>query len=274
MKKTAATIVFSLIAVATFAAPPSKSANKTRPIAEKSAISAEQKTTASLLSGYKLVWSDEFDGKSLNTAEWNYRTDSKEWSTQKKENISLADGKLRVALKKEKAGNKEYTGGGVISKRKFKYGYYEARLKAPAGAGWHTSFWLMKADGYGGTEPNEATLELDICETDSVKLHLYAVCVHRWNPQPHKSFGVKEVRTPDLSANFHVWGCEVTPKCINYYFDGKLVQTVNVEQYLQGNMNIWLTVIASKLGGTKAVDDAKLPAAAEYDYVRFYEKIQ
>lgn len=32
--------------------------------------------------GYKLVWSDEFNGDALDTNQWDYRTDSKMWSTQ------------------------------------------------------------------------------------------------------------------------------------------------------------------------------------------------
>jgi len=42
---------------------------------------------------------------------------------------------------------KHYTGGGIISKQTFKYWYFEARFKVPAGAGWHNSFWTMLHDG-------------------------------------------------------------------------------------------------------------------------------
>ena len=84
--------------------------------------------------------------------------------------------------------------------------------------------------------------------------------------------GWKKVSTPDLAANFHVFGCEFTPETVKYFFDGKLVQTVDATKFPHSEQNIWLTVIATSLGRTKAVDDTKLPAAAEFDYVRFYEK--
>ena len=222
--------------------------------------------------GYKLVWSDEFDGAELDTQKWDYRTDSKMWSTQKPENVKVADGKLVLGVKKEKAGGKEYTGAGVISKRTFKYGYYEARFKVPPGAGWHTSFWMQKHDGKGGTNPADAVQELDVCENDSVNLKKYGVNTHQWNPKPHKTFGGKGISTPDLSADFHVWGCEFTGKEVKYFFDGKVVQTVDATKFPHGDQNIWLTTIATSLGGTKAVDESKLPAAAQYDYVRYYEK--
>jgi len=223
------------------------------------------------LPGYKLSWADEFDGDKLDTAKWDYRTDSKHWSTQKPENVSVADGRLKLAAKKENAGGKEYTGGGVISKMAFKYGYYEAKFKVPPGAGWHTSFWMMKHDGTGGTGTADTRQELDVCENDSVNPYLYYISTHRWKPEPHKST-TKYVITPNLSAGFHVWGCEFTPETVKYFFDGKLVQTVDATWFPHAEQNIWLTTIASSLGMTCAVDETKLPAAAEYDYVRFYEK--
>ena len=89
------------------------------------------------------------------------------------------------------------------------------------------------------------------------------------------------MKTPDLSAGFHVFGCEFTPTTVKYFFDGDLVQTVDVTNvrkkdgtaadFPHGDQNIWLTSIASHLGGTKAVDDDKLPATAEFDYVRFFK---
>jgi len=222
--------------------------------------------------GYQLVWADEFDGGQLDTNKWDFRTDSKMWSTQKRENVSVRDGHLILAVKKEEAGGKHYTGAGIISKPAFKYGYYESRFKVPPGAGWHTSFWMMKHNGSGGTGPTVSAQELDVCENDSVNLKDYGVNVHKWSPAPHVAMGHKSVTTPDLSADYHLFGCEFTPKTVNYFFDGRLVQTVTVTNFAHSDQHIWLTTIASNLGGTKAVDDAKLPATAEFDYVRFYEK--
>ena len=231
--------------------------------------------------GYRLAWSDEFDGASLDTGKWDYRTDSKMWSTQKPENVSVSHGLLRIAVQKAESGRMHYSGGGVISRESFQYGYYEARLRIPAGAGWHTSFWMMFHNGKGGTGGDSAFQELDVIENDSISHYGYGVNIHKWKGA-HVPFGGKRVKTPDLAAEFHVYGCEFTPSMVNYYFDGKLVQSVDVTKaVMKGNVpvdfehgpqNIWLTSIASPLGGTKAVDDTLLPSAAEFDYVHFYEK--
>lgn len=223
--------------------------------------------------GYRLVWSDEFDGTSLDMSRWVYRTDERMWSRQKPENVAVRDGKLILTVKKESSGKMEYTGAGIISRKRFLYGYYEARFKVPSGTGWHTSFWMMRHGGNGGTDPAKTLQELDVCENDSVNPRVYGVNVHRWNPKPHRSLGHRIIPSPDLSKDFHIFGCEFTPELMTYFLDGKPVQTVPATEFPHGEQNIWFTVIASWLSGTKAVDDTHLPAAAECDYVRFYEKI-
>ena len=203
--------------------------------------------TAAPPAGYKLAWSDDFDGTALDTNRWDYRTDSKHWSTQKPQNVSVSGGLLHLAVKKEEAGDKHYTGSGVISHEPFKYGYYESRFKVPPGAGWHTSFWMMKHDKSGGTNPDASRQELDVCENDSVKPTSYGVNTHKWIPKPHQGMGGKSVKTPDLSADFHVFGCEFTPETVKYFFDGKVVLSVDATKFPHGEQHIWLTTIASQL---------------------------
>ena len=224
--------------------------------------------------GYTLVWSDEFDGDALDLTKWVYRTDSKHWSTQTPENVTVSNGMLLLRVKKESLRGKAYTGAGVISSQLFKYGYYESRFRVPPGAGWHTSFWLMKHNAKGGTGIEVARQEIDICEQDSVDPFSYTVNLHDWEGghENHKSYGHKRIKTEDLSASFHVWGCEFTAQHIRYYVDGNLVQEQDATRQNHGEHNIWLTTIASHLYQTKAVDDTKLPSAAVCDYVRFYEK--
>lgn len=220
--------------------------------------------------GYKLAWADEFNGSALDSAQWTYRTDSKHWSTQLPVNITVNGGSLVIHLKKEKAGGKEYTGGGVITKSPFRFGYYESRFRILAGPGWHSSFWMMGHDGSGGTGTTKTAIELDVIENDTGNLTSYGVNVHRWQGQ-HIARGHKNVPTPPLSE-WHTYGAEYTPTQVQYFFDGQLVQTVDVSDLPQSGLHIWLTSIASHLGKTQAVDDAKLPGRVEYDYVRFYTR--
>ncbi len=117
---------------------------------------------------YQLAFSDDFDGASINTEKWNFRTGPRMWSEQRAANVTVRDGTLRLALKKEKAGDLDYTAGGLISKQAFRYGYYEARVKMPAGRGWHTSFWLMQNGRKTGLD--DRFQEIDICEQELAQL--------------------------------------------------------------------------------------------------------
>jgi len=229
-------------------------------------------TPTAPLVGYTLAWNDEFAGTNLDAAKWDYRTDSKNLSLQKPENVSVKDGLLHLALKKEAAGGKKYTGAGIISKPAFKYAYYEARIKMPAGAGWHTAFWLMKSDGSGTTDFQAASQGIDVADNDSIDHEGYKVVLNKYNPEPPANYGFTRLPTPDLSAEFHVFGCEFTPECVNYYLDGQLVHVVDARQIPHGEQNLWVSSIASHLGGTLQVDDSALPQETLCDYVRVFTR--
>jgi beta-glucanase (GH16 family) len=243
--------------------------------------------------GYELTWSDEFDADFLDRSKWNFRTDTKHWSTQLPRNIAFSDSNLLITLNKiahdgtdlnttaavlsksfygyvPEGGEGQYTGGGVISKDAFGYGYFETRMRIMAGKGWHSSFWLMSHDGSGGTGTAAADLELDIVENDSIDPLSYGVTTHKWKGG-HESYGQKRVATLPL-FDYHVYGCEYTPAVVKYFFDGELVQTVDISSLPQGKFNIWLTSIGSSLGDTDSVDDSRLPGHVDFDYVRFYRK--
>jgi hypothetical protein len=69
-----------------------------------------------------------------------------------------------------------------------------------------------------------------------------------------------------------VWGRAFTPRRIDYYVDGRLVQSLDATVIPHGPQNIWLTSVAAPLGGTKSVDDSELQAVAEFHYVRHFAK--
>lgn len=219
------------------------------------------------LGDYALVWSDEFNAEKLDTSLWDYRTDTKFWSTGREANVTESGGYLHIALKKEKAGKSEYTAGGVVSKRGFRYGFYEASIKIQAGKGWHTSFWMTahKSEVTGGRQ------EIDVCENDSIDVKSYSVNLHQWKPI-HRIFDTKKVKTSDLTSEFHVWGCEFTPQKVRYFFDGEQVGSMDAKEIVHDDQSIWINCFAAPLQKTMHVEDDKLPGEVLVDWVRFYEK--
>lgn len=245
-----------------------------------------------------LVFSDEFNGNALDPSKWYYRTGGRILSFQKPDNVRVSGGLLHIDLKKEDAGGKHYTAGGVISKQQFKYGYFEARFRVPHAAGWHTSFWTMQYQPplnkhgqvdyaeqveRGGEETGKPhlTQEIDICEQDSANAHSYSAGVIDWSPKDPKhrrNFGrvyYKGDKVPDLAAGFHVFACEFTPQKVRFFLDGKLTHETDATKFPHGPQNVWLTSVAALWGNPakpKHMDDHALPDEAAFDYIRIYEK--
>jgi beta-glucanase (GH16 family) len=64
--------------------------------------------------GYTLKWSDEFNGTSVDTSLWNFRTDTKALSAQRAQNVTEGGGVMSINLKKEPFNGMSYTGGGLV----------------------------------------------------------------------------------------------------------------------------------------------------------------
>ena len=228
--------------------------------------------------GYEKVFSDEFEGDKIDTQKWGFRLDSKLLSTQRPENVSVKDGKLEIALRKESVGDKAYTAGGVISREKFVYGYYEACFKTPPAEGWHTAFWAMRKRFPDEPKGPSALLELDFCEQDGGDPNFYSFGVinqsryhQRKNRQSWNAGRWVIEDAPDTSASFNVWGCEFTPEVTRFYFNGRLTKEISSAGFPHDEMNVWMSVIASNLKGDRWVDDSKLPNVVQCDYIRVYQ---
>ena len=145
---------------------------------------------------WELVWSDEFDGNSLNTAKWNFEEDcygggnnERQCYTKSKKNVSVSDGFLKItALKRKTKGFafpkswREGTEGSLRGKKRFEkvkrpfssgrittknkgdwlYGRFEARMKLPLGQGAWPAFWMLPTSNSYGTWPLSG--EIDIME--------------------------------------------------------------------------------------------------------------
>lgn len=217
--------------------------------------------------GYKLVWSDEFDGDAVDETKWTYRLRGKADSEQLKENVEVKDGHLVIHLRKEQHGQYEYTGGGVHSLDTFVYGYYESRLKVPSAEGWHTAFWVFP-------EVFKTGSEIDFIEQDSGDPYLFSIGASdkRFPPWPDRSVGRWIVTdAPNMAEDFIVIGGEFTPDFVRFYMNGKLLHEMDSGIFPHAPMDVRLTAIASRKKGDRFQDDARLPDNAMFNYVRVYQ---
>ncbi|WP_326764015.1 glycoside hydrolase family 16 protein [Streptomyces sp. NBC_01591] len=223
-------------------------------------------------SGWTLAFGDEFDDTTVDTAKWNFRTDVKAYSAQRKENVTESGGSLSINLKKEAYAGKEFTGGGVVSKQRLRYGYYETRARINDGSGWHSSFWLMGGDG-STTFPADQRTEVDGFEIDSVNPTKLAHNVHSWKGSGatgpvHYGSGTYDSGL-DL-RQWHTYGIDWSESGVKFYLDGTLKYTAayTPDQWTHDYTAIWLTSIAY---GT-VPDATRLPSAMQFDYVRYWQR--
>ena len=91
---------------------------------------------------YVLVWSDEFNGTSVNTSNWNFETGAGGWGNNEQQyyrsqNATVSNGNLVITAKRESYGGANYTSARMTTKgkRQFTYGKMEARINHPLGQG-------------------------------------------------------------------------------------------------------------------------------------------
>lgn len=125
---------------------------------------ADNSPQSGATNGYELVWSDEFNGTTLNTKAWNIEVNgngggNNELQYYRSENVSVGteptsgENCMIITSKKESFGGKSFTSGRVNSMGKvaFKHGKIEARIMMPKTAnGLWPAFWMMGNDMNAG----------------------------------------------------------------------------------------------------------------------------
>src|SRR5579871_4087628 len=86
---------------------------------------------------YQLIWDDEFNGTSVNTANWNIDVGNPGVNSEQEyyqaANATVSNGNLVITAQQQSVGGQPYTSAKLESYGKFSttYGRIEARIKLP-----------------------------------------------------------------------------------------------------------------------------------------------
>ncbi len=234
---------------------------------------------------YKLVWSDEFNGRGRpDPKKWDYeygkvRNNEPQFYTRnRRENSRVEGGNLVLEARKEEFEGSHYTGASLITLNKFhfQYGKVEVRAKLPGGMGTWPAIWMMGADRPQVGWPRCA--EVDIMEHIAYEPSTIFGTLHQISPdgKGHVSKG-GTTKIPDATEQFHVYGLEWTPKAMkmmvddNVYFEypyqGPTSWTFDRPMYLLINF-----AIGGAWAGKNGIDDSCFPQKFLIDYVRVYQR--
>jgi len=250
------------------------------------------------LAALSLVWSDEFDGTSLDTDNWTIDIgdgcpDLCGWGNNELEyyladNVTVADGNLTLTTRQQYYGGRQYTSGKVHTRDKqvFLYGRMEMRAKIPTGGGMWPAFWMMPQDDvYGGWASSG---EIDIMEAANATTSIGGTIHYggSW-PENASSGGSYSLGGANFADEYHVYAVEWEPEEIRWYVDDVLYSTKYSWQWYSSGApdnplapfdQDFYIILNAAIGGdytgctSPSCITADLPQEFLIDYVRVYQE--
>ncbi len=255
-----------------------------------------RKTTGVDLDEYELVFSDEFQGTSLDFSKWatsylwgpniiinseeQYYVDTRSDPDFGYDPFKLDGEVLTInsvptpAALSDKALGQPYLSGVITSRDAFNftYGYAEARARTPFGRGFWSAFWLLNTNYDGGDEP-----EIDIMEhighNQDTAYHTYHYYDHSGDTTTLHSTESMPVTGIDYTSDFHTFAVDWSPGTLVFYVDG--VETHRINDPRVSNVDMYVIANTAIGGWWPGSPDATTEFPAEYalDYIRVYQRI-
>jgi beta-glucanase (GH16 family) len=236
---------------------------------------------------WKLTFSDEFSGASLDTDKWAHRLPGPRHDAINASNAVSVSGGL-LTIKTYTDAGIHYTG--MIGTQEIfeqTFGYFEARMKFHSSAGQWSAFWLTSPT-YGNPigDPGQAGTEIDIAEHRATNPNgadlrsRYVSAVH-WDGYGAEHQQVAKTHGPLAGlANdtWHTYGLRWSPSGYEFYFDDALMWTVTQavsrrDEYLILSSEVrdgnWAGDVPAGGYGTFASSVTNM----QVDYVRVYSSV-
>lgn len=240
-------------------------------------------------SGWGLLWSDEFNDTSINTANWTHEqvkwphNSEMEYYTARLNNSWTANGHLVIKAIKETYSTANYTSARIHSKNKVSllYGKIAARIRMPYGINQWPAFWLLGTNDSTSTWP--ACGEVDIVEYRGDRINVSTSAVHgpsySGDTPYHASYTLP---SGNFTNSFHVFEAVWTNNCIHFYVDSTYTYTL-LKSTVTGSgftwvfdkpfyiiLNLGIASAGTPYTGYQAIDDTVFPTYMFVDWVRVY----
>jgi beta-glucanase (GH16 family)/lysophospholipase L1-like esterase len=252
---------------------------------------------------YHLVFSDEFNGTSLDLSKWimcnpsfassclPYNEEQQKFNAIQtgNENVKVDGGQLHLIATKDASGQ---IWSGMVSTGPnkfnyvqpayqpflFTYGYYEGKVKFPKGNGFWPSMWMLPDQEANGAWPDSGEYDVvEIAGNDPTKGYFTS----HWGPNGSGTCGhpctPQEATIADASAGFHTYGFDWEEDGLTWYVDGKQIGEKITDPAAIRNTPFYIIANFS-VGGTwpplNGAPDAStpFPASMDIDYLRVWQK--
>lgn len=239
---------------------------------------------------WTLVFSDEFNGSSLDKSKWTTcywwaddgctNLGNRELQWYLRANVRVSNGHLHLIAQRQKvrgirSRTFHYTSGMVTTgashpsrttRFEFQYGFAEMRAKIPAGKGLHPAFWMLPA----GQHENPEVDIMEVLGQSPRTLHTYLHYLDK-SGREHRVGGPHH--TGDLSAGWAVYGLEWQRGRLSWYLNGKEIWRDDNPAHIPSEPMYLLVNLA--VGGNwpgKPSSATVFPAEMVVDYVRVWQQ--
>ncbi|WP_183572087.1 family 16 glycosylhydrolase [Mucilaginibacter sp. X5P1] len=228
---------------------------------------------------YQLVWSDEFNGTSVDQTKWNIDNGNpgvnNEQEYYQAANVTETGGNLVITAKQQSVGGQPYTSAKLETSGKFstQYGRIEARIQLPMVNGTWPAFWMLgnNISTVGWPDCGEIDIMEHVNTTNTILGTMH------WNGgNGHVQYGSSTTTTP---GSFHVYAVEWDNNSINWYVDNTLYVTGNIANNINNTGAFQLPfylILNLAIGGDlpgNNIDNGSLPTSMLVDYVRVYKGV-
>ena len=236
---------------------------------------------AGVPSGYRLVWSDDFNSDYIDGGKWGFDVGGWGWGnnelqfyTNRWDNAYVSGGALHIKAKKENYEGKSYTSARLLTKGKFdfQYGYVEARIKLPKGNGIWPAFWMLGNNIDSAGWPSCG--EIDILEAVNSESKVYSTC-HWSSNGGHAEYG-SSTGWFDITQ-WHTYYLYWDRNFIRAGVDGNQHYEIYIAN---GSGNTWplhtrsFLIFNVAVGGNWPgfnIDNNQFPTEMQVDWVRVYQ---
>ncbi len=274
---------------------------------EKKLESIGDKSSTASEYGWKLIWSDEFDGNgAVDESKWNFergfvRNEEYQWyqpqNAYKLDGILMLEGRLdSIPNPRYEEGSRDwkrnrpyarYSSASINTRGKFdfQYGRLEVRARIPAVRGSWPAIWTL---GTTMGWPNNG--ECDVMEYYEVNGQPTILANAAWGGERRYQavWNTKRIpythfleKSPFWGEEFHIWRMDWDEDFIRLYLDDELLNEVDLSKTINGSIGehrnpfhqphyILLNLALGGQNGGEPIADA-FPMRYEIDWVRVYK---